>query len=174
MKRPRRVLVAVGMATATLAAFVTLAVTASTPALAGSRATQETVQLTAMAVIPHQAFDNCPGGRWCLYYGPNGQPLCWDSLSTVRYLSDYGCRNEDWSFANRTSGLVRMYYSPNLGGDWVCVNSGWYSNNLENQAYRFNNGTSGVAGGQGELIWRNVASVEVASGKCSNPLPELG
>jgi Peptidase inhibitor family I36 len=183
MKRAPRLLAAIGV---TVAALTAGAAMASTPAYAGSQATREAVSslsepaqpvsqaAATTAAIPQGAYTNCPNKYWCLYSGLSGSGLCWHSLATVRYLSDYFCRNEDASFANRTPGLIRLYYSPNLSGDWVCVNSGWYSNNLFNDFYKFNNGTSGTAGGAGELIWMNVASVEVASGKCSNPLPEEG
>jgi hypothetical protein len=67
--------------------------------------------------------------------------------------------------------MAHVYYSPNLKGPWVCVDSGWYSNNLNNGAYKFNNG-SGTA--YGEKIIDNVASSSTAAGSCTNPLPEDG
>lgn len=121
--------------------------------------------------LPHQAYDNCRSGYWCDYASTSGSKLCQEQSGTVRYWSNFGCRNVDESFANRTSGLVRLYYSPNLKGPWVCVDSGWYSNNLNNGAYKFNNG-SGT--GYGEKIINNVASSSTALGTCTNPLPEDG
>jgi Peptidase inhibitor family I36 len=178
---------AIGMAVVALTASAAMAATASTPAFAGSHeargaavslsdsANRDSQSVATANATPKGAFDNCPQHYWCLYSGLNGNPLCWSSLATVRYLSDYDCRNLDDSFANRTGGLVRMYYSPNLQGDWVCVNSGWYSNALYNEFYVFNNGPIGNAQyGTGQSIYLNVASIEVGSGKCSNPLPEEG
>lgn len=121
--------------------------------------------------VPLQAYDDCSSAFWCTYNTTNGGSYCLSSQGNVSNWGNYGCRNEDESFANRTSGGVRLYYSPDYGGAWACVNPGWYSNNLNKNVYLFYNG-SGLSGYHQE-IWKNVASSGVGS-KCTNPLPEDG
>jgi Peptidase inhibitor family I36 len=187
MNKSPRLLMVIGMAVVALTTSAGITATATTPAFAGSHEAQGAVVSLSDSVnrvshsgatadiTPKGAFDNCPQDYWCLYSGLNGNPLCWSSLATVRYLSDYDCRNLDVSFANRTGGLVRMYYSPNLKGDWVCVNSGWYSNALYNEFYVFNNGPIGNAQyGTGQSIYLNVASIEVGSGEMLEPAARGG
>jgi hypothetical protein len=120
--------------------------------------------------IPFQAYDDCSPTFWCTYNTTHGGSFCLSSPGNVSNWGNYGCRNEDESFANRTNGGVRLYYSPNYKGPWACVNRGWYSNNLNKDVYLFYNGS-----GTGHLreIWKNVASSSVGS-RCTNPLPEDG
>jgi hypothetical protein len=116
---------------------------------------------------PDQAYDNCPSGYYCDYVGTDGSTYCLILNGGDDSWQDAGCRNVDESFANRTSGLVRLYYSPNLQGAWVCINPGAYSNNLA--GYVFNNGPDRA--GYGAPLENDVASSSVASGDCGNPLP---
>jgi hypothetical protein len=120
------------------------------------------------SAIPEQAYDNCHTGYYCDYADTSGSNTCLVDNVTDESWMGAGCRNVDESFANRTSGLVRLYYSPDLQGAWVCIDASKYSNNLA--GYVFNNGGSGKAG-YGAPLENDVASSETASGNCSNPLP---
>jgi hypothetical protein len=128
------------------------------------------------------AYDQCRtevvDGVWgyCSYNGLDGTDLCVSGVDDLPNWDELGmgCRNEDESFANVSGFPVRLYYSPNFQGAWACVNTGWYSNNLNKDIYTFDNGGSGDAG-YGQEIWKNIASsTQASSGKCTNPLPEDG
>jgi hypothetical protein len=114
------------------------------------------------------AYDSCPSGDYCDFTSTGGTPLPACIYDNTEISNWEGCRNHDESFANRTSGLVRLYYSPGLQGAWVCINSGAYQNNLA--GFTFNNGGTAKAG-FGKPIENDVASSSTASGSCSNPLP---
>jgi hypothetical protein len=115
------------------------------------------------------AYNNCTGGLWCDYSGTNGTLECIYSAGSTNWANKlFECRNSDESFANRTSGLVRLYFSPNQKGAWVCINASKYDNNLA--GFKFNNENSGNTAGYGQPIEDNVASSQVAGGSCSNPL----
>jgi hypothetical protein len=132
-------------------------------------------------VVPAQAYDNCtPAPLYCDYNQTNGNDGCFSvspPAGAVPNWDDIGfegssCRNLDESFANRYGESIRLSYSPNYKGAWACVNNGWYSNNLNMDAYTFNSGPGHA--GYHQKIWKNVASSRPASGGCSNPLPEDG
>jgi hypothetical protein len=114
------------------------------------------------------AYDNCPSGDYCDFTSTGGEPLPACLYDNAEVSNWEACRNADESFANRTSGVVRLYYSPGLKGAWVCLNSGAYQNNLA--GFTFNNGGTAKAG-FGKPIENDVASSSTASGSCSNPLP---
>jgi hypothetical protein len=157
---------AVGLTGLGAAAATTAHTATASASLAATHAVEHGTQAPKSA-SPDQAYDNCASGYYCDYAGTSGSDLCLLDNATDRYWSDAGCRNVDESFANRTSGLVRLYYSPDLGGAWVCIDASKYSNNLA--GYVFNNG-SGKAG-YGAPLENDVASSSTASGNCSNPLP---
>jgi hypothetical protein len=136
---------------------------------------------------PDGAYNNCFAGFYCDWATTDGSGGA-NAACILAYasISNWGadgnsCRNIDESFANRVGaglpdndGLVRLYYLPNYEGAWACVDNGWFSNNLNQQAYNFDNGPSGDAG-SGQEIYDNVASSQVDSySTCSNPLPEDG
>jgi Peptidase inhibitor family I36 len=146
------------------------ATTAHTAADAAvSVSAQASRYLPAETAGPDQAYDKCPRGYYCDYVGTRGSRYCFLTNRTDSSWQAAGCRNADESFANRTSGLVRLYYSPDLKGDWVCINPGAYSNNLA--GYVFNNGPDKPGYGNGARLENNVASSSVGFGHCSNPLP---
>lgn len=119
-------------------------------------------------ITPDGAYDSCPSGDYCDFRSTGGEPLPACLYSNAEVSNWASCRNHDESFANRTSGLVRLYYSPGLQGAWVCIDASKYSNNLA--GYVFNNGGTGKAG-FGYTLENDVASSSTASGNCSNPLP---
>jgi len=123
---------------------------------------------------PDGAYDNCyhPGyTSYCDFNGTSGRNLCFWSPGLYGSINWGNCRNHDESFANRSGGLVRLYYSPNDQGAYACVNNGWYSNDLNKDVYTFNNGNGA---GKGQEIWENVASDHWYTGGCVKPLPEDG
>jgi hypothetical protein len=154
-----------GLAATAATTAQTATTTAASASLTATHPVQGGTQVPKSA-SPDQAYDNCASGYYCDYVGTDGSDICLLDNATDRYWSDAGCRNVDESFANRTSGLVRLYYSPDLGGAWVCIDASKYSNNLS--GYVFNNG-SGKAG-YGASLENDVASSSTASGSCSNPL----
>jgi len=122
-------------------------------------------------VVPRGAYDNCTQGLYCSFNGTNGTSMCLEAGGAGVDNWPSACRNQDESFANRVTTLVRLYFGPNETGPWACVDNGWYSNDLNKDVYTFNNG-SGT--GLGDEIWENVASSDAAVGSCKNPLPEDG
>jgi hypothetical protein len=84
----------------------------------------------------------------------------WDDNPQVN-----SCRNVDEAFDNNTPDVVRLYYSPNYSGAWVCIPAHTGIENLSGKP--FNNG-SGLAG-YGQSIFNNVASSTISTGTCSNP-----
>jgi hypothetical protein len=171
---PSRRILKLTLAAVTIASAMGLA-TASAASAAAASASPTAVHAAGRgtpapgAVRPQQAYDECPSGYYCDYaetdgHGSEGLPCFYASIS----LSDWaelGCPSE--SFANRTSGLVRLYYLGGYGGAWVCIDAGAYSNNLA--GYKFNNGSGKT--GYGSSIENHIGSSSVASGSCSNPLP---
>jgi hypothetical protein len=179
MKKPRALMMRIGIAVAIGAVGFAAATTASASAqaahhqlakssvsLVNARAAEHATQALKTA-SPDQAYDNCTSGYYCDYAGTNGSDLCLEASVSLPNWGDYGCRNVDESFANRTSGLVRLYYSPDYQGAWVCIDASKYSNNLA--PYTFNNGSSSA--GYGAPLENDVASSSTASGNCTNPLP---
>lgn len=123
-------------------------------------------------VRPEGAYTNCQSGLYCDYSGTDGNDTCIYGAVTTNWSNDFfQCRNSDESFANRLSGLIRLYYSPGEAGAWVCIDASKYDNNFSSPKYTFNNEGTGNTAGYGKPIVNNVASSEVASGSCSNPLP---
>jgi Peptidase inhibitor family I36 len=134
-------------------------------ALLSSRSAEHGASIDG-TLVPAGAYNNCSSGYFCDFIYTNGNHECFKSSNTQNRWSDFGCRNVDESLANRTSGLVRLYYSPNKAGAWVCLDSGFYSNNLS--PYTFDNGQGRA--GYGYPVNNDVASSEVGTGSCSNPL----
>jgi len=150
----------------------------SHPVAAVNRA--ETARHASSAVSGPGAYNACwdievYGVRgYCGFKGLDGADVCVDEVTALPNWNELDCRNLDESFANVSGDPVRVYYSPNFEGAWACVNSGWYSNDLNKDVYTFNNGGNGDAG-YGQEIWENIASSAQASGgTCGNPLPEDG
>lgn len=86
--------------------------------------------------------------------------------SGLQNWGNYGCRNVDEYFEQPLPGfVVRLYYSPNAGGAWVCVPYGFVGSLAP---YAFDDGPT-TAGGYGQGIWNNVASSVVSAGTCGNP-----
>jgi hypothetical protein len=94
---------------------------------------------------------------------------CLELVVTANW-GNYGCRNVDESFGNLLSVAVRLYYSPDEQGAWVCIPAGWISpKNSGLSGYYFNNGPN--APGYEQYIWNNVASASVSSANnCVNSI----
>ncbi len=141
----------------------TAAVTASHPA-AHAAAARDSARLDG-------AYTNCPAGDWCIFKGLNGtgarlaHPGNWPVTYKVAF------RNTDESFANRTSGLVRFYYSINYQGGYICVNSGGYANDAAYYAFYETGSSPNTSTGSGITVFQQIASIGVARGNCGNPLP---
>jgi Peptidase inhibitor family I36 len=106
------------------------------------------------------------GGDYCIWQGINGT-----GNEEVNTTSDplLPYRNEDESVENSGAPYdlyLRLYYSPNYAGAWVCINPGSWLPNASN--YNFNNG-SGDAG-YGATVWKNVASARFNTEACTNPI----
>ena len=160
----------------------------SAAVMAGSQALSHGSRAKAEAT-PDGAYNNCISGFYCDWTTTDGTGGA-NAACVLNYLSianwdtagtgGASCRNTDVSFADRTGdslggheGLVRLYYSPDYKGAWACVDTGWYSNNLDNKNYTFDNGPTDP--GHGQKIYDNVASSQVDNASsCSNPLPEDG
>jgi hypothetical protein len=123
----------------------------------------------AANVHPDGAYTNCTPGDWCLFTGQNGGG---QSLQTPDSRGVLGSTFDkaDLSFANRTNGLVRMYFEPNGGGAWACVDATKYRDVFQSLPDRFNNGSTADAGYMDD-IQVNIQSVNVASGTCDHALP---
>jgi Peptidase inhibitor family I36 len=105
----------------------------------------------------------CSAGYFCLYTANNWTGSELKVNTSQPNLGSF--RNTDNSEANGV-GPVRLYYSPNYGGAWVCTISGLAITPLSD--YTFNNG-SGLAG-YGQNIANNVASIKVGGSACTNPI----
>jgi hypothetical protein len=145
--------------------------------------------ITAIAImsIPSGAakaattpYCNSPGNptspSWCIWTAFNGglgysgytEASAWYSVPN---LSTFEVRNLDKSLENAVGSdggklYLRLYYSPNYGGAWVCVNPGFFAG--DTGAYYFDNG-SGKAGFD-QTIYDNVASLTYTTSACTNPL----
>jgi hypothetical protein len=170
MRKSRSLLVKTGTIAVGIAAIAAMSVTA---ALAAPHAPAPHAPAHAAATrvkaSPDGAFTNCPNGDWCIFTGLDGTGSRLAHSTTWPHMPVF--RSTDESFANRTSGLVRFYYHPSYGGAYVCVDSGAYANDA--YYYAFYEGGTGVstATGIGITVYREIASVGVARGGCSNPLP---
>jgi hypothetical protein len=165
MEKPRSFMMKAGIVAVALAATVAMSVTAAlaAPHTAGHAAAAHE------KASPDGAYTNCPNGDWCIFTGLNGTGSRLAHSGTWPHMPAF--RSRDESFANRTAGLVRLYYHPAYGGAYVCLNRGAYANDA--YYYAFYEGGSGVstASGIGITVFREVASVGVGRGNCTNPLP---
>jgi hypothetical protein len=106
---------------------------------------------------------NCPPD-YCDYTYTGYSHLC---LFSEANISNWGsCRNVDESFFNRPGYVVRLYYSPNYAGAWVCFPQNTGISNLA--GYTFNNGPGRA--GYGARVENDVASSALYQGSCSNPI----
>jgi Peptidase inhibitor family I36 len=93
-----------------------------------------------------------PGGRGCL--NADASVANWES-----------CRNQDIGFWNATPYSVRLYYSPNYAGAWICVPGNTDIGSLSGKD--FNNGSGDP--GYGDPVRNDVASSTLSgSNNCSN------
>lgn len=172
MKRLYRLMMTIGIAAVAMTAMSAAALAASGGMTrAGDHSVSRSAAvLRARTAEPDSgAYANCQQGLWCDYIGTSGKGECIYSSRTTNWANAlFQCRNLDESFANRTSGLVRLYYSPGEQGAWACVDASKYENNLS--PFTFNNESHANTPGYHKPIENNVASSEVASGNCSNPL----
>jgi hypothetical protein len=105
------------------------------------------------------------GGDWCIWSGINGDGALEYGTTSASSIS---LRNLDGSVENSGDPYnlyLRLYYSPNYGGAWVCLNPGVWLANTAN--YKFNNG-SGYPGYE-KTLYDDVASVRFNTDPCSNP-----
>lgn len=152
-------------ALATAALLVATAPAAASVQAHASRAVVSASRASSLAQQHSTALKNFEAYSDFTATGENGAPCL--SLIVSANWGDYGCRNRDESFGNLMSVAVRLYYSPNQAGAWVCVPSEWNSTNLS--GYTFNNGSGRP--GYGQYIWNNIASSSVSTGNdCSNPI----
>ena len=108
------------------------------------------------------AYDDCTANYFCDYSNTNGLSECFKTAGSV---SDWGCRNEDESFANRAGSIIRLYYSPGYQGAWVCLPVGYYDNDVHSMTFDNGSGDAGYS----ETVFNNVASSQFGTGSCSNP-----
>jgi hypothetical protein len=74
----------------------------------------------------------------------------------------------DVRFASGWPWPIRLYYSPNGDGAWVCIPPDW-SGNLA--GYYFNNDSSSQYSGYEAQVENDVASSKASTGgSCSNPI----
>jgi Peptidase inhibitor family I36 len=162
MNRSHRLVATIAITGAAIAA---LAAVPTTTALAAPPAARSAAAAT---IVPRGAYVNCRAGLWCSFTAPGGAGNVAFGSGTQPSLG--GLSHSDESFANRTSGLVRLYYLPYLKGDWVCIDASAYANSLA--GWTFNNGPAGAANGHGLPILHGVSSVQAGPGQaCTNPLP---
>jgi hypothetical protein len=163
MKRSHRLVATIAIMGAAIAGMAAAPTTAAVAAPHAARSA------AAAEIVPRGAYVNCAAGVWCDFTATNGNGRV-DFSSLTQVLLGGGVAKADESFANRTSGLVRLYYLTYNRGDWVCIDASAYANSLV--GWTFNNGPAGAANGQGLPILRGVASIEVGPGQaCTNPLP---
>jgi hypothetical protein len=118
------------------------------------------------------AIANPSGPAWCIWSGTGGtgsQEAI--GQSTVLDLDNYYIRNLDKSVedavgANGGKMYLRLYYSLNLKGSWVCLDPGTFL--YDTFYYNFNNAPSQP--GYGQSIYDNVASLSWTSSACGNPI----
>ncbi|HEY8044523.1 MAG TPA: hypothetical protein VIF35_09670 [Streptosporangiaceae bacterium] len=106
---------------------------------------------------------------WCMWSGTEATGTQFGPKSgSIANLGNYSWRNLDESVENSAEPYgvyLRLYYSPNYGGAWVCLNVGTYIQNTGNHS--FNNGPN--LAGYGATLYRNVASVSFTDSVCTNP-----
>lgn len=169
MSAIRKLCIPVVTAIAALVATSSAALAIGSPASPGralassSRMAHNAVMLEADAPGA-QAAVHCSSGNFCDYILPNYGGTCYSTPESQTSLA--GCRNRDESIANGSADVVRMFYSPNFAGAWVCINPGTQFANLS--GYRFNNGPHRA--GYGSPVEDDVASIQFGTGRCGNPL----
>jgi hypothetical protein len=118
------------------------------------------------------ATPNCSedGDSWCLWTKVNaGGTEFGPNHGSDNNLGTIGLRNSDGSVENEAEPYavyLRLYYSPNYAGAWVCLDAATYIANTAN--YIFNNGTNRP--GYHATLYDNVASVSFNSSACTNPI----
>lgn len=111
---------------------------------------------------PDATLDGCPSGDLCIYHDTNFVDLC--NASSASKQNYVACRNVDESVVNNmSSGKARLYYSPNQGGAWICIDAGSVINVAS--SFIFDQG-SGLAG-YGATLNNDVASLEEVTGNTS-------
>lgn len=162
MKKNRALIIAAALIVSGVATATATSVTAASAAPQVPRHHSS----VAPQVSLDGAYTNCSNGDFCDFAGDNGNRECLFTPITDRNWGS--CINADESVANRTPGLIRLYYDTGLNGAWVCIDSSKYSNNLS--AYTFDNGGTD-SDGYGYPVVNDVGSSESAPGNCTNPLP---
>lgn len=106
---------------------------------------------------------------WCMWSGTDATiSQLGPKSGSIANLGSISWRNIDESVENSAEPYgvyLRLYYSPNYGGAWVCLNVGTYIQNTANHS--FNNGPK--LAGYGATLYRNVASVSFTDSVCTNP-----
>lgn len=165
----RRLLsIVAALSLAGVAAGLAMAPAVAAPAKSAGRATTQVAQHAALPQNFEAYYDWSTANGPYATTSPANIPCL--SLVVTANWGNYGCRNVDESFSNILSVAVRLYYSPNEQGAWVCIPAGWTSpKNSGLSNYWFNNGPNAPGYGQG--IWNNVASASVSSGNnCTNSI----
>jgi hypothetical protein len=169
-------LLSTAIAVVGIAAMAGSAAAAPSSAVLGSRAAADHVPagvqrencVTARRRAKHHSRPAVCGVDY--YYSWNNDTGSGTPCLTATYtetVSNWGsCRNKDEYFANDTPGAVRLYYSPDEEGAWVCVPASWQGS-LE--PYTFDNDKSGDTAGYGSPVYEDVASSTSDSGGCDNP-----
>jgi hypothetical protein len=157
----RRLRIAVVAVSAILALGLTSAAAlgSSYPATASYTAHAHAGTTDTAATFSYQDESGMSGGMYVECFRSTASGLLeWANVGS-------GCRNRDVAFFSDWPGPIRLYYSPDRGGAWVCVPPGWGGSLA---GYTFNNG-SGDAG-YGDPVKNDVASSYANdSGSCSNP-----
>ena len=111
---------------------------------------------------------NCPGDHACVWAGNNFTDAYLITYPGATEWRPPGFRSVDASFYNNSLYSVRLYYSPNEKGAWVCIKSNTTISNI-NSSYVFDNG-SGDPGYHSPLR-NDVASSNMTIQTCTNPIP---
>lgn len=160
-----------GVATMALGGLIVMAQLGSSAAAAVHHVDSSAELLaTKQGALPavSQPFCSANGLSWCMWSGTDatGTQLGPEE-GNIANLGSIGWRNIDESVENDAEPYgeyLRLYYSPNYGGAWVCLNVGTYIQNTANHS--FNNGSN--LAGYGATLYRNVASVSFSDTKCTN------
>jgi hypothetical protein len=135
------------------------------PGAAASAATRPAAKAASAHAGSASPNLSCPDTGWCIFLSTY-YTGSWESGAVNEPLMPY--RNQDESESNYR-GWLRLYYSPNYAGAWVCIDDG--TDIPDTSKYVFNNG-AGKAG-YGATLWNNVASLTWSSSSssiCSNPI----
>lgn len=171
MRKSRSFMVKTGVAAVAIAATIGMSVTAAVAAPHTAAHTAAHAAAARDSAKLDGAYNNCPNGDWCIFSGLNGTGgrLAHSGNWPVTYYVAF--RDKDESFANRTSGLVRFYYSLHYKGAYVCLNRGAYANDAAYYAFYETGSTPNTGSGSGITVFQQIASIGVAKGNCGNPLP---